>query len=542
MELHRLIAALSESAAYPSSAAVDAVEVHQTHISVVFLAGRHAYKIKKPVVLGFLDYGTLEQRRRFCEQEVRLNRRLAPSVYLGVAAVTHDANGLHMEGRGGEVVEWAVKMERLPERATLGARLSRGEIGVVVIAGIARRIAEFHARADAGNAISACGQFDVVAANARENFAHVVDHVGATLSRVVYERIAELTEQALAALRPTIERRAERGVPRDGHGDLRLDHLYLFPERKPPYDLVIVDGIEFNERFRHGDPVADIAFLAMDLAFHGRRDLAQALADAYHQASADDEGRALLPFYTAYRAAVRGKVEGMKHTEPEVPEAERAQAQAKARALWLLALGALEEPGRRPCLVLVGGLPGAGKSTLARGLAEQAGFALLRSDVVRKELAGQHDDETSDDSFASGIYTPHWTERTYSECLRRAEALLFEGRRVVVDASFRAESHRGMFLELAARSGVPGVFLLCHADPSVVQARLEARHDDASDADWTVYLEAAAHWEPPGPGTRGALHDIDTGVDAPVVLAHAIEILGERGLITGVRPAGPSDS
>jgi len=541
MELPRLIAALSDPAAYPRSAAVDAVEVRQTHISVVFLAGRHAYKIKKPLVLGFLDYGTLEQRRRCCEQEVRLNRRLAPSVYLGVVAVTREANGLRMEGRG-EVVEWAVKMERLPEEATLAARLRRGEIGVTVIAGIARRLAEFHARAAAGPAIAACGRFDVVAANARENLAEAAVHVGAALSRTVYKRIAGLTEQALAALAPTIERRAEHGVPRDGHGDLRLDHVYLFPDRTPPSDLVIVDGIEFNERFRYADPVADMAFLAMDLTFHGRRDLAQVLADTYHLASGDDEGCALLPFYMSYRAAVRGKVEGMKHAEPEVPETERAAALAKARGLWLLALGALEEPARRPCLVLVGGLPGAGKSTLARALAERAGFVLVRSDVVRKELAGRRDHEASTASFASGIYTPEWTERTYSECLRRAEALLFEGQRVVVDASFVAESNRRRFLDLAARSGVPGVLLLCHADPSIVRTRLESRHDDASDAGWSTYLEAARHWEEPGPDTRGTVRIIDTGADAPVVLARALEVLHEQGLTAQQRPSAAPDS
>jgi aminoglycoside phosphotransferase family enzyme/predicted kinase len=531
MELPRLIAALSDPAAYPRSAAVGAVEVFQTHISVVFLAGRHAYKIKKPVVLEFLDYGTLERRHQFCEQEVRLNSRLAPSVYLGVVAVTREADGLHMEGQGGEVIEWAVKMERLPEEATLGSWLRRGEVGVEVIAAIARRIAEFHAQAAAGPAVAACGRFAIVAANARENLAQAADHVGVALSRAVYQRTAELTEQALAAVGPTIERRAARGVPRDGHGDLRLDHVYLFPDRPPPSDLVIVDGIEFNDRFRYADPVADMAFLAMDLAFHGWRELAQVLADAYQQASADDEGRSLLPFYTSYRAAVRGKVEAMKYDEPEVPAAERTGALAKAKALWLLAVGALEEPARRPCLVLVGGLPGAGKSTLAQALGEREGFALLRSDVVRKELAGPRDPEASTASFARGIYTPQWTERTYTECLRRAAALLFEGRRVVVDASFRAEANRRLFLDLAAQSCVPAVFLLCRADPSLVRARLESRRDDASDADWSVYVEAAGRWEESGAGTRDAVHEIDTGVNPSAVLARAQAILRARGLL-----------
>src|SRR5438034_1293400 len=177
-------------------------------------------------------------------------------------------------------------------------------------------------------------------------------------------------------------------MPRDTHGDLHLDHVYLFPEKKPPADLVIIDGIEFNERFRYSDPVADMAFLVMDLRFHGYHDLAQAFADAYFQAAGDEQGRTLLPFYTAYRAAVRGKVEGFELLEKEIPAAERAAALERARAHWLLALGELEQPAQKPCLVLVGGLPGTGKSTLAQGLAQRAGFQVIRSDVVRKQLAG----------------------------------------------------------------------------------------------------------------------------------------------------------
>ena len=522
MELFRLIAALSDPASYPD--AVDTVEVRQTHISVVFLAGPYAYKVKKPLNLGFLDYSTPARRRHFCEQEVSLNRRLAPTVYLGVVPVTLDEAGVRMEGCGA-VVEWAVKMARLSDGATLRERLRRGEIGVEPLEALARRIAAFHARAEAGPAIAAYGHFDVVAGNARENFDQSASQVGTTLSRAVFERLRDLTESALAALRPAIEGRAARGVPRDGHGDLRLDHVYLFPDRPPPADLVIIDCIEFNERFRHADPVADMAFLVMELTFHDRRDLARAFADAYFRAAGDAEGRALLPFYIAYRAAVRGKVEGMELVEPEVPEAERAAALVRARAHWLLALGALGEPGRRPCLVLVGGLPGTGKTTLALGLAERAGFAVIRSDLVRKELSGLSGGQVAASTFEAGIYTPAWTERTYAECLRRAEGLLFEGRRVLVDASFRTEASRRLFLGLGTRWSVPALLLLCHADPEVVQGRLERRRDDASDADRSIYLRAAERWEECDEPTRRATRGIATDGVEQMALARALEVL-----------------
>ncbi len=328
MELARLIECLTDPAAYPEP--VGAVEVRHTHISVVFLAGDHAYKVKKPVELGFLDFSTLEKRRHFCAEEVRLNRRLAPAIYRGVVPVTRTGSRVRMEGSG-EVVEWAVKMQRLPDDATLQRRMLRGEVGPDQLRTLARKIASFHASAEAGDRVATFGRFEVVARNARENFAQALSQVGVTVSPAVFARLRDLTEEALAGLRPLIEARARRGIPRDTHGDLHLDHVYLFPERPPPDDLVIIDCIEFNERFRFADPVADMAFLAMDLVFHGRRELARAFSDAYFRAAGDEEGRALLPFYTAYRAVVRGKVEGFELAEREVPEVEKAAARTRAR-------------------------------------------------------------------------------------------------------------------------------------------------------------------------------------------------------------------
>lgn len=526
MELGSLIEALSDPGAYPYL--VPQVDVCQTHISVVFLAGPYAYKIKKPVDMGFLDFKSLERRRHFCEQEVRLNRRLAPSVYLGVVPVSRRGSTVYIDSPG-ELIEWAVKMERLPEEAMLQRRLQRGAVSPELLQLLARRIADFHAHAERNSTIAAFGGFDVVARNARENFEQAAAQVGTTVSAVVFDRLRSLSEQSLQRLRPSIEARAARGMPCDAHGDLHLDHVYYFPDRQAPADLVIVDCIEFNERFRCCDPVADMAFLVMDLQFHGRRDLAEAFRAAYFRFSGDEEGPALLPFYTAYRAIVRGKVEGFELAEKEIPEPDRVSARVRARAHWLLALGELEEPGQQPCLVLVGGLPGTGKSTLARQLAERLGFQVIRTDVVRKELAG-------DLAARADGYTAEWTERTYAECRRRAEKLLFEGKRVLVDASFRERRRRQQFLQTAIRCGVPGIVLLCRAEPDVVRARLDARRNDASDANWRVYCQLAKEWQEPLEEEARSCRDISSSGAAERTYGHALAALREAALHMAAAP------
>jgi aminoglycoside phosphotransferase family enzyme len=299
MELPYLIDSLSRPEAYPHP--FEDFQLHHTHISVVFLVDQFAYKIKKPVDLDFLDFTTLEKRRHFCEEEVRLNRRLASSVYLGVVQVTAENGGLRMGGDG-EAVEYAVKMRRLPPGATFLARLERGELESAHVEELARRLAAFHAAIPPCPTASHYGGFEVVAGNARENLDQSRPHIGETISRPVFERLSEMLDKRLSELRPLIEARAAADVPRDTHGDLHLDHVYLFPEREPPSDLLVIDCIEFNERFRYADPVADAAFLAMDLVFRLRSDLALEFAEVYLETAGDVEGRRLMPFYIAYRA------------------------------------------------------------------------------------------------------------------------------------------------------------------------------------------------------------------------------------------------
>jgi aminoglycoside phosphotransferase family enzyme len=249
MDVASLLALLSKPASYPEPPGE--LRVYQTHISLVFLTTSHVYKLKKPVRFDFLDFSALEKRRHFCEEEVRLNRRLAPDVYLGVVPVT--ARGL--EGTG-EVIDWAVKMRRLPEAATLEQRILQGGVDAPILQALAQRLAQFYATSRSDSGIHAFGRLEVVARNARDNFDQAKRMVGIVVEPRIFQRLQALTEQTLVQCGPLIEERARRGVPCDTHGDLHLDHVYYYPDHPPAHAFVIIDCIEFNQRFRYADPVA----------------------------------------------------------------------------------------------------------------------------------------------------------------------------------------------------------------------------------------------------------------------------------------------
>lgn len=482
----RLVEALL---AHPPWEARGPVEVRRTHASVVFLVGDRAYKLKRPVDYGFLDFTTLERRRFFCEEEVRLNRRLAPGVYLGVRAVTE---GPALDGPG-PVLEWAVEMRRLDDRDSLAWRLAHGEVGEADLTAIARRLARFHAEAADGPAIARYGRTDVVMGNARENFAQTRAHRGRIVHPDVWARVRALTEAHGERLRPVIEARADRGVVRETHGDLRVDHVYLLPQGP-----VAIDAVEFQERFRCADPVADLAFLVMDVGVRGHAEAARCLARRWFEASQDVEGAALLDFYVAYRSVVRAKVAGLATDE---------EARRRARRHWLYALVRLEAPDRRPALVGIGGLPGVGKSTLSAALARTAGFEVIRTDVVRRELLPH----VGPAAPGEGAYTDALRDRVLEACLDRATERLAAGARVIVDASFARDAWRRALRDRAVALGVPGLLLLCEAPPEVAVARLDARRGDASDADARVHAATRAAWEAVGIDVAPITRRIDCG-------------------------------
>ena len=504
--IESLIRQLSKVDAYPHPASD--VEIHQTHISAVFLAGDYAYKLKKPVDLEFVDYSTLDRRRYFCDREVELNQRLAPDVYLDVVAVVDD-DGLRIETtpeEGDDVVEWAVRMRRLDESDTLLARFDRGAIPPGIFERIGRCVARFHGDADRGPHIAEYAAYSVVEKNAMDNFDQTRSHVGETVDPDVFDRLRRLTRRRLDELQSVIAGRAEDGVARDTHGDLRLEHVYISGD-----DLWIVDCIEFNEAFRYADPVSDVAFFAMDLGFRGYDDEARQFLDAYFQETKDDEGRRLVDFYVAYRSCVRAKVHGFKSMESEVPKPKRRQAHRKARAHWLYALSRLEAPEQGPELLLLAGLPAAGKSTLGRRFVDDDRVdVLIESDVVRKELAGLDPEESADAEFGEGIYTREFSRKTYEEVARRAGQHLEKGRRVAIAATFVSDERRRQMIDVARRRGVPVQFLECRISQQLAHQRLEARTDDVSDAGIDVYENLKEAWEPPSPPVARVHRVVDT--------------------------------
>lgn len=471
-------------------------ELIETHISWVFLRADEVFKVKKPVDLGFLDFTSPEKRRAACEAEVELNRRLAPGVYLGVVPVTREDDGRHGFGGDGEAVDWAVKMVRLDDASRADALLERGRLGFDDVEALAEQVADFHARSARRPEIDRFGETEHIAVNVVENFEQTRESLGRYLEPAACVEIEAWQRNFLAAQGELFERRIREGRVRDGHGDLRLEHVY-FDERREPVRATIVDCIEFNDRFRYADVCADVAFLAMDLAWHGRVDLAEAFLAAYALAANDYDLYPLVDFYESYRAFVRGKIATFGAADTELPVRARERHEAEARRYFLLALASERRSLLPPAVVAVGGIIASGKSTVARHLARELGAPVVEADRTRKFLSGVEPEEKMHVPAWQGPYTPERTEEVYRELRRRAGAVL-EGRRpVVLDASFRSRSRRAEVREFARERGVPFYFVECRAGAAVCRGRLErrAREGGVSDGRLEIFDDFAASWQ-----------------------------------------------
>ncbi|HZW26043.1 MAG TPA: AAA family ATPase [Gallionella sp.] len=448
---------------------VGEVRLIETHISWVLLAGDYAYKIKKPVNLGFLDFSTLALRLHACEEEVRLNRRLAPDYYLGVVPIAGSPDAPHLGGAGG-AFEYAVRMRRFPPEDTLDHLAQRGELDAEKIDRLAVRIARFHLHECAvATADMSWGEPEAIARPVAENFQLLTERLPDSMQ---LKQLWDWSEAEHRRLTPLMKERKRAGFVRECHGDLHLGNLAWVDG-----ELVIFDCIEFSPALRWIDVISEVAFCYMDL-LHRRQDgLAMRFLNAWLEATGDYEGMALLRYYAVYRAMVRAKVAALRAGQAG-GEAERAEVDA------CLQLAARLAQGAQPQLWITHGLSGSGKTTQTQFLLQQRGMIRLRSDVERKRLAGL--EVLARGGAGEGLYTQQAGERTYRHLVHLAEKLLDAGWPVIVDAACLQRRQRDLFRDLARRRGVGFRILDVQADSAVLRERIAQRTEqgkDASDAD-----------------------------------------------------------
>ncbi|BCK88112.1 putative protein [Sideroxyarcus emersonii] len=470
----RLIAALREPRRYPHAAR--SVEVIETHISWVLLAGSYAYKIKKAVDLGFLDYSTLSLRRSCCEEEIRLNRRTAPELYLDTVAIGGSAE-IPQFGMQ-PAIEYAVRMRRFVSADLMDKSLQRGRIEARHIDSLAAAIVRFHAAIPAAAPGSGFGTPASIRNAAMQNFEQLRLLLADDADLDGIAALEAATEAEFAACRATFEARREQGWVRECHGDLHLGNIVLVGDQPVPFDC-----IEFNPDLRWIDVMDEIAFPMMDLLHRNRAELAWRVLNGCLEGSGDYGGVSVLRFYLAYRAAVRAKVSAFRAAQPGMSRHARAPALAACRSYLALARQCL---GRyRPALIVMHGLPGSGKTTFSQLALQQLGAIRIRSDVERKRLFGLGGLESSR-AHVGDIYGAEATRQTYARLHELARGILLAGLPVIVDAAFLRQEEREAFRRLAQGMSVPFAIASLHASDAVLRERVQLRRNDASEADVAV--------------------------------------------------------
>lgn len=486
-----LLQFLEDPASYPHHPAH--VEIIQTHISYVALAPPFVYKVKKPVSLGFLDFSTLEKRRYYCEQEVALNRRLAPGIYEGVVPIYRVAAGLTLE-EGGTVVAYAVRMKQLADGYFMHQLLREGRLGTADIDRLMEVLLPFYAGQRSTASQANWGRIGHLAISTDENFEQTEAYLDTLIAQPAYEAIWYYTNWFYEHHALLLERRRAEGHILNCHGDLHLEHIHLAPEQVSIYDC-----IEFNERFRSIDVANDIAFLAMDLDLNSRPDLAHYFVCGMAEALDDPELLRLIDFYKCYRAYVRAKVESMRSADPDVPEAERQASTRRARRYYQLALH-YAVAGSGPMVAVVMGRVGTGKSTVARELGVMLGWPVCASDRIRKQTAGVPLYERGDADERARLYADAQTERTYAALLDQALERATHRQSIVLDATFSRRHHREALRQALRARGISYVFLEMTASDEVIRERLQQREADArvvSDARLGDFEMLAARYEAP---------------------------------------------
>jgi uncharacterized protein len=478
-----LIEQMLQPGFYPH-AVTEPIQLIQTHISYVLLTGEYTYKVKKPVNFGFLDFTSLEKRQHFCQEELRLNRRLSPELYLQVLGIASTPTGefqLMGESDLGQLdasaVEYTVQMRQFSQEELFSQLFSQGALTIEQMQQLGQQLAAFHAIAQTDVTIQEFGSLAAVQQVAENSYGLSQSFVGRSQAPEQLQGTKAFSDRCFEQHPDWFEQRQREGKIRECHGDLHLNNICLYQDQ-----IQIFDCIEFNQEFRNIDVIYDAAFLVMDLQFQGRSDLANAFLNAYLEQTGDYQGAGLLPLYLSMRAYIRGNVNSLALDDPAIPSADKQHIQERAAAYYRLAWDYTQvQPGQ---IYMMSGLSGSGKTTVARQLAQKTGAIHIRSDAVRKHLAGIALNQRGDQEgvYGSGIYTPEMTQKTYDRLLELAVLLAQQGQSVILDAKYDQAALRQTVIEQTTAHQLPLKILHCTAPVETLRDRLSARTGDIADA------------------------------------------------------------
>ncbi|AFZ42623.1 hypothetical protein PCC7418_0389 [Halothece sp. PCC 7418] len=479
----------------------DSIQQLQTHISYIFLTGEYAYKLKKPLDLGFLDFSTLEKRHYYCQQELDLNQPIAPDIYLGVLPITQQENTLELNGKG-QVIEYVLKMRQFPQSALLSVMQREGQLSESLIAQLGKRVATFHQHAKTSDYISQFGKPRVIAEAINNNYKQTEKYIGITQTEKQFQETKAFTENFLKTRESLFQARVDQGLIRECHGDLHLKNICWWRDK-----IQLFDRIEFNEPFRFVDVMYDVAFTVMDLQFRGCPDFANVFLNCYLEQTGDWEGIQVLPLYLSRQAYVRAKVNSLMLDDPHIGAEDKQHASEQASQYYHLAWEYTRPQTGR--LWMMSGLSGSGKTTIAQEMAKQQQAIHLRSDAVRKHLAGIDVEDTGSEE----IYTAEMSQKTYNRLLALGTLLASQGWSVILDAKYDRKDLRQAVIREAKKYQLPLQIVYCDAPIEVLRDRVANRSGDISDATPDLLAKQRANAEPFTKAEQAYLVTLDTSQD-----------------------------